>query len=796
MKKAFIYEKQRFSIRKYSFGAASVLLGASLFLAGQASADEQVGSSQNSLATAQTTTVSGAVQISSEAIQSSAVTPTETSLSNSSATNISAEAASTETQAIPNVESSNQALEATEVTVPAVADSTSSVQTVPEVAANEEVATETVKDKPAVDTEKVVAASVPSAEVTVPSEVKAATSDEANVADPVKKDELTVAVKSQQGTPVAKKTEEAVLDAKQEEKSQAIYRLYNPNSGEHHYTASLWENNNLAKLGWKAEGIGWYAPRSGDAVYRLYNPNSGDHHYTVNKAESNYLDEIGWNYEGVAWYSGGSKAVYRLYNPNAKGAGSHHYTLSKAESTYLDNIGWNAEGIGWYALDVKEPQPTLPAQGTYKFTSEKEVKNEPKVSAKTEFTFRNGDSVNYDKVLEADGHQWISYVSNSGIRRYVDMAVLTTDSDSTPNKQTLTGKLYIQNQMNGDFNVVISNVQDSNGITAVKVPVWTSQSGQDDIVWYDASKQTDGTYKVNVKLSDHKNERGEYNVHLYYVEKNGKLQGVSSTKVTVPDASKSPVVNNGSYYSIQGKYDEIVIANKKYPMSSSYNPGENSAAKAAFVRLRDDMIKKGYNVGTGYSGFRTYSAQASLYQSYVNRDGQAAADRYSARPGYSEHQTGLVFDLTDKSGNLLEDKTATTWLAQNAHNYGFVVRYQPGKEAITGYMPEAWHIRYIGKEAKEVYESGLSLEEYYGFQGGDYANVSNSSSSATTNLPAQGKYNFTSSKEVKNSPSLSAKTEFTLRSGDSVNYDKVLTADGRQWISYVSYSGVRRYVLL
>lgn len=706
MKKAFIYEKQRFSIRKYSFGAASVLLGASLFLAGQASADEQVGSSQNSLATAQTTTVSGAVQISSEAIQSSAVTPTETSLSNSSATNVSAEAASTETQDVPNVESSNQALEPTEATVPAVADSTSSVQTVPEVAENEEVATETVKDKSAVDTEKVVAASVPSAEVTVSSEVKSVTSDEANVAESVKKDELTVAVKSQQGTPVAKKTEEAVLDAKQEEKSQAIYRLYNPNSGEHHYTASLWENNNLAKL------------------------------------------------------------------------------------------GWNAEGIGWYALDVKEPQPTLPAQGTYKFTNEKEVKNEPKVSAKTEFTFRNGDSVNYDKVLESDGHQWISYVSNSGIRRYVDMAVLTTDSDSTPNKQTLTGKLSIQNQTNGDFNVVISNVQDSNGITAVKVPVWTSQSGQDDIVWYDASKQTDGTYKVNVKLSDHKNERGEYNVHLYYVEKNGKLQGVSSTKVTVPEASKSPVVNNGSYYSIQGKYDEIVIANKKYPMSSSYNPGENSAAKAAFVRLRDDMIKKGYNVGTGYSGFRTYSAQASLYQSYVNRDGQAAADRYSARPGYSEHQTGLVFDLTDKSGNLLEDKTATTWLAQNAHNYGFVVRYQPGKEAITGYMPEAWHIRYIGKEAKEVYESGLSLEEYYGFQGGDYANVSNSSSSATTNLPAQGKYNFTSSKEVKNSPSLSAKTEFTLRSGDSVNYDKVLTADGRQWISYVSYSGVRRYVLL
>ncbi len=103
---------------------------------------------------------------------------------------------------------------------------------------------------------------------------------------------------------------------------------------------------------------------------------------------------------------------------------------------------------------------------------------------------------------------------------------------------------------------------------------------------------------------------------------------------------------------------------------------KNPTAKAAFVRLRDDMINQGLNVGRSYSGFRSYDYQKTLYDNYVSRDGQAAADRYSARPGYSEHQTGLVFDLTDKSGNLLEDSRASQWLKDNAHNYGFIVRFK------------------------------------------------------------------------------------------------------------------------
>lgn len=130
-----------------------------------------------------------------------------------------------------------------------------------------------------------------------------------------------------------------------------MYRLYNPNSGEHFYTANLTEKNNVQRAGWRYEGIGWNAPSSGNPVYRLYNPNAGDHHYTLNANERDNLKRHGWRYEGVSWYSPGSgKPLYRLYNPNAK-AGSHHYTLNANERDHLKRAGWRYEGIAWYAVD-------------------------------------------------------------------------------------------------------------------------------------------------------------------------------------------------------------------------------------------------------------------------------------------------------------------------------------------------------------------------------------------------------------------------------------------------------------
>ncbi|AGU84215.1 LD-carboxypeptidase LdcB/DacB [Streptococcus anginosus] len=370
-------------------------------------------------------------------------------------------------------------------------------------------------------------------------------------------------------------------------------------------------------------------------------------------------------------------------------------------------------------------------------------------------------------------------------------------------KYSVTGTIHIENKTSQGFDVVVTNVSSTKGVKTVKLPIWSSQGGQDDVIWYDAVKQTDGTYKLSVDIRRHKNNRGEYNIHMYYVQSDGSLQGVTgtTTKVEGPQTGAKEVQYNGSYYFIQGKYDEIVVANKKHPMAANYNPGENPTAKAAFLRLRNDMIAQGYNVGYAYSGFRSYDYQKVLYQNYVNKDGQAAADRYSARPGYNEHQTGLVFDLTDKAGNLLEDTAASNWLKNNAYRYGFVVRYQPGKEASTGYMPEAWHIRYIGKEADEVYHSGLSLEEYYGFEGGDYASSvipskPTTPSPQTPSIPAQGVYRFTKCSSIKAEARMSAPELAYYDAGQSVTYDKVLNADGATWISYIAFSGKRRYIAI
>ena len=134
--------------------------------------------------------------------------------------------------------------------------------------------------------------------------------------------------------------------------SVPMFRLYNPNSGEHFYTAKARERDYLASIGWRDEGIGWYAPSTSNTpVYRLYNRNAGDHHYTMKKKERDYLISIGWEDEGIGWYSDDAKGVplYRQYNPNAK-TGTHNYTTRKKENDYLVSIGWREEGIGWYGM--------------------------------------------------------------------------------------------------------------------------------------------------------------------------------------------------------------------------------------------------------------------------------------------------------------------------------------------------------------------------------------------------------------------------------------------------------------
>lgn len=132
-----------------------------------------------------------------------------------------------------------------------------------------------------------------------------------------------------------------------------MFRLYNPNSGEHFYTDNPVERDSLSAIGWKTEGVGWIAPKTSNTpVYRLYNPNAGDHFYTLDEVERDHLIKVGWRYEGIGWYSDDEKhvEVWREYNPNAI-AGSHNFTTNYDEHSMLVELGWKPEGIAWYGLE-------------------------------------------------------------------------------------------------------------------------------------------------------------------------------------------------------------------------------------------------------------------------------------------------------------------------------------------------------------------------------------------------------------------------------------------------------------
>ena len=158
----------------------------------------------------------------------------------------------------------------------------------------------------------------------------------------------------------------------------------------------------------------------------------------------------------------------------------------------------------------------------------------------------------------------------------------------------------------------------------------------------------------------------------------------------------------------------VMIANKSYSLPESYAPGDLlPEVKEAFAVMQKAAAAQGLNIYIS-SGYRSYSRQQTLYNNYVKSDGKALADTYSSRPGYSEHQTGLCFDLNtidDSFGNTKE----SAWLEQHAQEYGFIIRFPKGKDAQTGYQYEPWHLRYLGIDmATKVYNSGLSLEEYLG----------------------------------------------------------------------------------
>lgn len=174
----------------------------------------------------------------------------------------------------------------------------------------------------------------------------------------------------------------------------------------------------------------------------------------------------------------------------------------------------------------------------------------------------------------------------------------------------------------------------------------------------------------------------------------------------------------------------LVLVNKEFKLPSNYIPAnlelisneyanENkylrTEARIAFEKLSHDAKELGYRI-VAVSTYRDYEYQDKIYNIYVEEKGKSYADNCSARPGHSEHQTGLAVDVEGSNYDYdeFENSKEFIWMKENAYKYGFILRYPQGKETITGFKYEPWHYRYVGIDtAKTIYDENLTLEEYY-----------------------------------------------------------------------------------
>ena len=209
------------------------------------------------------------------------------------------------------------------------------------------------------------------------------------------------------------------------------------------------------------------------------------------------------------------------------------------------------------------------------------------------------------------------------------------------------------------------------------------------------------------------------------------LTGCSSTPDTDPEES-DPVSaetvtpepldpflyeKDGVTYLVIEEY-EMIMVNKKYHLPEDYGDGITPEAQAAYDEMASDAANAGYPIWI-VSGFRSYSLQKSIFESNSAAYGEEHANTFSARPGESEHQTGLALDILGMETTTLTEDFGDTptfaWLQENAADYGFIIRYLNDKTWATGYIYEPWHFRYVGVELAHIFvESGLSVEEYAG----------------------------------------------------------------------------------
>ena len=700
MRKAYVFkERQRYSIRKYSFGAASVLIGASLMLGGHALAQEQANSTGS-------------------------ITDYEVIVNNSEAPQIDQATSEAVTDVL------NQPASRSEVPRPKLASSEVASSEASSVVASEtaslEVPAEVAHSASAV-------ASVASSEVASPrSEVSSVASSE--VASETDRSAMSEAVE-------VRPTDREAVDT------------------------------SLRTVLTNASQPGVDGPVTADGSLDI--PSNGTFYFrrTTEIRTAPVMD-----IKPTFVFSAGDHVIYDK-------------VLKRDDHQWISYIGYDYER--YYAdiaaLKAENTSTTeatrdeaVPERGTYYFTKPADVKNQPSLTAKTEFNFDPGMSVNYDRSLLADNHRWISYTSYSGTRRYVDLGAVA-EAVAKPR-----GDIAIESHDNGDFSVVISNVSDQNGVLGVSVPIWSEKNGQDDIIWYNATRLNNGNYKVNVSLTDHKNERGLYNVHLYYVETNGKLVGVGGTTYTVP--AKVEETHTTTSYSL--------------PDSGTYTFKERTGIKAeprvaspelayyvAGMSVNYDKIVSGDGYQwlsyLSYNGNRRYVAVAKLAQQESKPSGTINIENLS--------NLGFDVHITNVSGGdkAIQSVSVPVWTAKDGQDD--LVWHQADRQSDGSYK-----VRINVSDHKA--EAGEYIVHLYYVQDGKMVGIGGTSTTVPVqnatrhNLPASGSYTFTARTGIKAEPRVASPELAYYDAGMSVNYDKIVSGDGYEWLSYLSYNGNRRYV--
>ena len=354
--------------------------------------------------------------------------------------------------------------------------------------------------------------------------------------------------------------------------------------------------------------------------------------------------------------------------------------------------------------------------------------NNKDIILKNDLTIELGSDIKVSDIIESSKYKVINKEDK-------------IDTSKLGNKE-ITIK-YKKNNKNNSYIVKIKIIDSEKPVISteeeINVTIGSNAKIEDMI---DVSDNSGDDIDISIDGDYDLKKKGEYQVTIIATDSSGNKSS-KKVKINVLDnldynADGSLIdgiytTNKGYTVKIQNgvaSINDIIIVNKTYSLPSTYTPKKPYKSIAgrgyctdcmedfvveAFLKMKDDASREGLKLWVG-SGFRSYDTQKMLYNNSVNKDGKEAADTYSARAGYSEHQSGLCFDLNSDSDAFTNTKEGK-WVNDNAYKYGFVIRFPKNKEEYTGYEYESWHLRYVGEElAKKLYNNGdwISLEEYFG----------------------------------------------------------------------------------